>query len=119
MRTLICVALAVCGAAAAGPLPESTAQAEGFSPARLDRVTQFLQAAVDRKQYAGAVTLIARRGHIVQWQGVGYRTDAIFQIYSMTKPITSVAALHAHRRLCSGREVERPGRRPPERRALG
>jgi CubicO group peptidase (beta-lactamase class C family) len=93
MRTLICVALAVCGAAAAGPLPESTAQAEGFSPARLDRVAQFLQAAVDQKQYAGAVTLIARRGHIVQWQGVGYRTDAIFQIYSMTKPITSAAAL--------------------------
>jgi CubicO group peptidase (beta-lactamase class C family) len=69
------------------------AKSQGFSPERLERVTRYLQTAIDKGQYAGAVTLIARRGHIVQWQGVGYRRDAIFQIYSMTKPITSVAAL--------------------------
>lgn len=106
MRGLLCVALVACGAAAAAdlamPLPTATAQSQGFSPARLERVTGYLQAAVDQGQYAGAVTLIARRGRIVQWQGLGYRDvarsapmrrDAIFQIYSMTKPITSVAAL--------------------------
>ena len=105
-RVALCVALAACGTATAAdpamPLPQAAAQSQGFSPARLERVTGYLQAAVDQGQYTGAVTLIARRGRIVQWQGLGYRDvarstpmrrDAIFQIYSMTKPITSVAAL--------------------------
>jgi CubicO group peptidase (beta-lactamase class C family) len=69
------------------------AASQGFSPARLERVTHFVQDAVDHGQYAGAVILIARHGQVVQSQGLGYRVDAIFQIYSMTKPITSVAAL--------------------------
>jgi CubicO group peptidase (beta-lactamase class C family) len=63
------------------------------APQGFSRVTAFVQDAVDRGQYAGAVILITRNGHIVQSQAIGYRTDAIFQIYSMTKPITSVAAL--------------------------
>jgi CubicO group peptidase (beta-lactamase class C family) len=69
------------------------AASQGFSSARLERVSRFVQGAVDQGQYAGAVILIARGGHVVQSQGFGYRVDAIFQIYSMTKPITSVAAL--------------------------
>jgi CubicO group peptidase (beta-lactamase class C family) len=84
-RTAICFLL--CFALTSG------AASQGFSPERLERVTRYLQTAVDQGQYAGAVTLIARHGQIVQWQGIGYRRDAIFQIYSMTKPITSVAAL--------------------------
>ena len=93
-----CIALLV----AMKPLPVAAPQSQGFSPARLGHVTEYLQRAVDQGQYAGAVTLIARRGSIVQWQALGYRdvarsepmrVDAIFQIYSMTKPITSVAAL--------------------------
>jgi len=93
-----CIALLV----ATKPLPVAAPQSQGFSPARLGHVTEYLQRAVDQGQYAGAVTLIARRGSIVQWQALGYRdvarsepmrVDAIFQIYSMTKPITSVAAL--------------------------
>lgn len=80
----------------------AAAQSQGFSPARLELVTDYVQRAMDQGQYAGAVTLVARRGHIVQWQALGHRDlaradsmriDAIFQIYSMTKPITSVAAL--------------------------
>jgi CubicO group peptidase (beta-lactamase class C family) len=65
-------------------------------------VTSYVQSAVDQGQYVGAVALIARRGRIVQWQAFGHRDvarsnamrpDSIFQIYSMTKPIASVAAL--------------------------
>jgi CubicO group peptidase (beta-lactamase class C family) len=106
IRCVLCVALVACSASAAvdraTPLPVAAPQSQGFSPARLERVTHYLQAAIDQGQYAGAVTLIARRGSIVQWQGFGYRDvarsdsmrpDAIFQIYSMTKPLTSVAAL--------------------------
>ena len=87
MSSALCVALAACSAPAVD---------------RLDGATRHVQTAIDQGQYAGAVTLVARRGHIVQWQGLGYRDvarsapmrpDAIFQIYSMTKPITSVAAL--------------------------
>jgi CubicO group peptidase (beta-lactamase class C family) len=94
---LLALALIASGTSAAedpaAPLPMATPQSQGFSAERLERVTRYLQTAIAQKQYAGAVTLIARRGHIVQWQGLGYRRDAIFQIYSMTKPITSVAAL--------------------------
>ncbi len=52
--------------------------------------------------YLGAVTLIARNGRIVDWRAYGHRDlartapmdpDAIFRIYSMTKTVTSVAAL--------------------------
>jgi CubicO group peptidase (beta-lactamase class C family) len=78
VSVILCMALAV---------------SQGFSPARLERVSRFVQDSVDQGRYAGAVILIARRGQVVQSQGFGYRVDAIFQIYSMTKPITSVAAL--------------------------
>jgi CubicO group peptidase (beta-lactamase class C family) len=71
----------------------TAAQPQELSPARLEPATRLVQSAVDQKQYAGAVILVSSHGRIVLLQGVGYRTDAIFQIYSMTKPITSVAAL--------------------------
>jgi CubicO group peptidase (beta-lactamase class C family) len=80
----------------------AAAESQGFSPARLERVTGYVQSAIDEGQYAGAVTLIARRGQIVQLKALGSRDaarknpmqpDAIFQIYSMTKPIVSAAAL--------------------------
>jgi CubicO group peptidase (beta-lactamase class C family) len=106
VRKLLYVALVACGTSAAAepttPLPLAAPQSQGISPARLERATAFLQAAVDQGQYAGAVMLVARRGQIVQWQALGYRdvartdpmrVDTIFQIYSMTKPIASVAAL--------------------------
>jgi CubicO group peptidase (beta-lactamase class C family) len=106
VRKLLYVALVACGTSAAAepttPLPLAAPQSQGISPARLERATAVLQAAVDQGQYAGAVMLVARRGQIVQWQALGYRdvartdpmrVDTIFQIYSMTKPITSVAAL--------------------------
>lgn len=85
---ILCVTLVATGTSAA-----DDAHSQGFSPERLERATRYLQTSIDQGQYAGAVTLIARNGHIVQWQGLGYRRDAIFQIYSMTKPITSAAAL--------------------------
>ena len=103
---VLCLAGFVCDASGADDptkaLPVAASESQGFSPARLERVTRYAQRVVDERQYAGAVVLIARRGSIVQWQAIGYRDaarsspmrpDAIFQIYSMTKPITSVAAL--------------------------
>jgi CubicO group peptidase (beta-lactamase class C family) len=92
--SILCTTLFACAAAAA--------ESQGFSPARLERVTDYVQSAIDQGQYAGAVTLIAQRGQIVQLQALGHRDvarkdpmqpDSIFQIYSMTKPIVSAAAL--------------------------
>lgn len=92
--SILCTTLFACAAAAA--------ESQGFSPAGLERVTDYVQSAIDQGQYVGAVTLIAQRGQIVQLKALGYRDvarkdpmqpDSIFQIYSMTKPIVSAAAL--------------------------
>ena len=74
----------------------------GFSPARLARIKPIIQGYVDRKQYAGVISLVARRGRIVHFDTIGMmgletskpmRRDSIFRIYSMTKPITSAAVM--------------------------
>ncbi len=61
-----------------------------------------MQGVVDRKEAAGIVTLVAREGKVVDVHAVGFqdieknvamRTDSIFRIASMTKPITSVAIM--------------------------
>jgi CubicO group peptidase (beta-lactamase class C family) len=87
--TLLCAALVLFTASAAAGAP-------------LDRATRYVDDAVKQGQYAGAVTLVARHWHVLQSRAFGYRdvarsdpmrVDAIFQIYSMTKPIASVAAL--------------------------
>lgn len=78
------------------------AAAEGISADRLTRVDEFIEATIDNGQYLGAVMLIARHGKVVSWKAHGRReidapgaldANAIFRIYSMTKPIASVAAL--------------------------
>jgi CubicO group peptidase (beta-lactamase class C family) len=78
--------------------PESA----GFSSQRLDRISTVFQRYIDEKSLAGAVTLIARNGAVVHFNRLGaadiatgkpMQLDTIFRIYSMTKPITSVAVL--------------------------
>ena len=77
-------------------------QRAGFSLQRLSRVDRLLDRYTDRGQLAGALGLIYRRGETVYCNAFGHREletgqpmteDTIFRIYSMTKPITSVAAL--------------------------
>ncbi|MDH4138691.1 MAG: beta-lactamase family protein [Anaerolineae bacterium] len=74
----------------------------GFSPDRLKRIDAVMQRYVDQKTLAGIVTLVARRGGVVHFEKFGYQDvetskpmelDTIFRIYSMTKPITSVALM--------------------------
>ena len=74
----------------------------GMSAERLERITAMTQRYVDEKKLAGVATLVARRGKIVHFEVVGQRgaeddrpltKDALFRIYSMTKPITAVAAM--------------------------
>jgi CubicO group peptidase (beta-lactamase class C family) len=76
--------------------------ASGFSEGRLARIPRFLEAQVAAGALPGALTLIWRHGQVVHQslvgaidiaRGVAMREDAIFRIYSMTKPITTVALL--------------------------
>ena len=87
---------------AAPTLPIVPPEEAGLSPAGLDRLAAALQSRVDAGHIPGAVALIGRRGRIGYLRAFGRRdpaapdpmeTDAIFRIYSMTKPIVSVAAM--------------------------
>ena len=73
----------------------------GFVPERLERLTAVMARQIDEKKAPGASMLIARHGKIAYRESVGalrpggppMTDDAIFRIYSMTKPIVSVAAM--------------------------
>jgi CubicO group peptidase (beta-lactamase class C family) len=86
----------------AGELPQAQPEDVGISAARLDKAAAAVQQMVDKKEYAGAVTMVLRNGKVVHLKAVGMtdldkarpmKTDTIFRIYSMTKPVTSVAAM--------------------------
>jgi CubicO group peptidase (beta-lactamase class C family) len=74
----------------------------GLSAKRLARLSATFRQDVERNLIPGAVVLIARGGHIAYAETFGWRDreakapmelDAIFRIASMTKPLTSVAAM--------------------------
>lgn len=75
----------------------------GFSPQRLERITQTIKTRyVDSGAIPGALTLVWRRGAVHYLglcgvtdlaRGTAMHEDAIFRIYSMTKPVTAVALL--------------------------
>jgi CubicO group peptidase (beta-lactamase class C family) len=76
--------------------------ASSISTARLQRITAMLQTYVDDKKLAGMNALISHRGQVVYKTCLGMRDreaatpvqeDTIFRIASMTKPITSIAAM--------------------------
>lgn len=78
--------------------PESV----GFSAERLERLHAIIQGEIDQKQLAGAITILARHGKIVDYHLYGNRDaaagtamtkDTIFRDYSMTKPVTGVAMM--------------------------
>ncbi len=86
----------------AQPLPVTTPAQGGFSPQRLERLHQSFEAATKANTPPGAITLIVRDGHIVDWRAYGLRDvesklpmekDTICRAYSMTKPIATVAVM--------------------------
>jgi CubicO group peptidase (beta-lactamase class C family) len=81
--------------------PRGVPEEVGLSSAKLDRALAVAKDMVDKKQTAGVVSLIMRRGKVARLDTVGMmdidagkpmQPDTIFRIYSMTKPITTVAA---------------------------
>ena len=84
------------------PLPTRLPADVGLCPDRTQRLMDALKREVDSGRLPGAVALIARRGQIGLLEAVGVqdpatgapmRTDSIFRIYSMTKPVGSVAIM--------------------------
>ena len=92
----------VLSAAVAQEVPVVKPETVGLSPERLERIAGTVQRSIDDKRIAGAVTLVARRGHVAWFKAQGMadreankpmRPDTMFRICSMTKPITSLAVM--------------------------
>jgi CubicO group peptidase (beta-lactamase class C family) len=106
LATLSILCLATPGLATAARAyavaPVGDPEALGFSSSRLARIATWQQTQVDAGAFSGAVAAIARNGKVAYLRAVGFRdrartiplqSDAIFWIASMTKPVTSVAAM--------------------------
>ena len=88
--------------AAPAALAAAPPEAGGMSAARLARLTSAFKKEIEEKKLPGAVMMIARRGRLVYVSALGardprrgdpMRQDTIFRIYSMTKPMVSVATM--------------------------
>ena len=87
------------------PLPVSTPEEVGLSSERLKRIDDILKQGIADRRIPGAVVAVARHGQLAYFKAFGMqntvtqtpmRTDTIFRIYSMTKPIVSVGAMTLH-----------------------
>ncbi len=83
-------------------IPEAKPESVGFSQERLGRIRETMQRHMDAHDIAGAVTLVARRGRVAHLEAHGsmdvegkraMEKNAIFRIWSMTKPVAGVAIL--------------------------
>ncbi len=100
--SVLLLTTALSTAALAQALPKTSPEAVGMSSERLNRLTDTFQQGVDAGEVPGAVVLVARDGKIVYEKAIGYqnregnvsmKSDAIFRIASMSKPITTVAIM--------------------------
>lgn len=89
-------------AATAQPLPTAKPEDVGLSSERLQRIGAWARAEVEAKRIPGAVVMVARQGKVAYYEAIGQQDpaspramgkDSLFRIYSMTKPLVSVAAL--------------------------
>ncbi|MHB8055133.1 MAG: serine hydrolase domain-containing protein [Candidatus Aminicenantales bacterium] len=84
-------------------LPRGSARSAGFSPERLALAPAIIREAIARKEFPGAVLLVARKGRIVLHEAYGesrwvpdhrpMTTDMIFDLASITKPLATAPAV--------------------------
>jgi len=101
--SLCCLcSLAITSITGATEISVSSAEQVGMSSERLQRLDALGERYIRDGNYSGLVTLVARKGKIVHFAAHGdygvdnnksMETDTLFRIYSMTKPVTSVAAM--------------------------
>jgi CubicO group peptidase (beta-lactamase class C family) len=96
LSPLVLVLLSTTGIRFAAAQSAAKPEAVGLSSERLERIAAVVQRSVDKGEIAGAVTLVARHGQGVWLRATGnqdrenskpMRTDSIFRICSMTKPL--------------------------------
>jgi CubicO group peptidase (beta-lactamase class C family) len=101
LALLICL-LGLAARGLAQEFPTEKPETAGMSSERLERISKAVQQSIDDKRITGAVTLVARHGHVVWFKAQGLsdreagkpmRPESIFRICSMSKPITSVAVM--------------------------
>jgi len=83
-------------------LAKANPEEVGLSSERLRRINKAMEGYVDENKLAGVITMVARRGKVAHFESFGMsdrgskkpmEADTIFRIYSMSKPITSVAVM--------------------------
>jgi CubicO group peptidase (beta-lactamase class C family) len=107
LQTISSIALVITGLccsaiSCAQGLPLAAPELVGMSTQRLNRIGEAFKQEIGKGNMAGAVVLVARKGHLVYSAALGFQNkdtgkpmskDTIFRIYSMTKPLVSVAAM--------------------------
>ena len=100
--SLIVAALAVSSSVFAQALPTAKPESVGMSSERLAKIGALLEQEVNDKKLPGAVVMVARKGKLIystakgslnNSTGKAMGTDAVFRIYSMTKPLVSTALM--------------------------
>jgi CubicO group peptidase (beta-lactamase class C family) len=100
--TAAVISIVLTASALAQGLPVAAPESVGMSGSRLQRLSTAMKSAVDEGKLAGVVTLVARKGKVVHYESFGQLDrekhtampkDAIFRIASMSKAITTVAAM--------------------------
>lgn len=83
-------------------LPSASPESVGMSSLRLEKITRSFEADIAAGKMPGAVVMVARKGKLVYGKAFGslnnasgapMQTDSVFRIYSMTKPLVSVALM--------------------------
>jgi len=96
--TALCAAAALAQSLPTANRPEDV----GFSTKRLEKTREAFKSDVEKKSMPGVVLLIMRNGKVVTYDAIGYqeratqtpmKKDSIFRVASMSKPITTVAAM--------------------------
>ena len=106
MKTIRAATLCLCGSMAvsilAADIPRANPETAGMSSAGLTAVAAKMDALVADGEFPGMTAIVARRGQVVFEHSTGLldvetgaplRSDSLLRVYSMTKPVTSVAAM--------------------------
>ncbi len=102
LTALLCLFVLLSAPLLAQGLPRASPEDVGLSSERLERISQVFQAYADEHRLAGASGMVIRHGKVAWSDAWGMRDlaagdplemDDIFRIYSMSKPVTSVAVM--------------------------
>lgn len=102
LSCLVLVSAAILGGRSPALAQDTSPESVGLSAERLERVAELMQSRIDARIFPGSVTLIARDNQVawLRAQGVAdvesgqpMRTDTVFRIMSMTKPVVALSVL--------------------------